>query len=120
MRGRWLVLTPEEWGRRHIVGYMVEYCGFAPQQVIEGYPVRVNGQMQRADIVAVGSDSQPLVVVECKEACVKIDDAVLRQVVRYNSVLGCRYIVMTNGMQTYCYRLSDGSYIPMSEFPHFE
>lgn len=120
VRGRWLVLTPEEWVRRHVVSYMVEYCGFLPQQIVEEYPVNLNGQMQRADIVAFGSDARPLVVIECKEPTIKIDDGVLCQVVRYNSVLGCRYVVMTNGIQTYCYHLHDGKYVPMSEFPRME
>lgn len=118
VRGRWLVLTPEEWVRRHVVEYMVGCCGFMPQQIVEEYPVNMNGQMQRADIVALGDDARPLVVVECKEPTIKIDDMVLRQAVRYNSVLGCRFMVLTNGLQTYCYQLSEGRYHPMSEFPH--
>jgi hypothetical protein len=42
-RGRWLVLTPEEWVRRHVVEYLRTECGFAQQQIIEEYPVNING-----------------------------------------------------------------------------
>ena len=120
VRGRWLVLTPEEWVRRHIVEYMVEECGFLAQQIIEEFPVCLNGMAQRADIVALGDDCRPLVVVECKEPGVKIDRAVLDQAVRYNSVLGCRYVVLSNGIDTFCYRHDDGYYTPITHFPHFE
>lgn len=120
VRGRWLVLTPEEWVRRHVVEYMRTQCGFAPQLIVEEYPVCINGMSQRADIVAMGDDARPRVVVECKEPSVKIDDGVLAQVVRYNSVLGCRYVVITNGLDTYCYRYDGGEYTPICCFPHAE
>lgn len=118
VRGRWLVLTPEEWVRRHVVEYMLSECGFEPQQIVEEYPVNINGMSQRADIVAIGSDAKPMVVVECKEPNVRIDRSVLDQAVRYNSILGCRYIVLTNGITTFCYILrEDGRYAPTATFP---
>lgn len=120
VRGRWLVLTPEEWVRRHVVDYMLSECGFTPQQIVEEYPVNINGMAQRADIVAINSCQRPLMVVECKEPNVKINDDVLRQVVRYNSVLGCRYIVLTNGMETFSWQHDGETYTPISHFPHFE
>ena len=119
-RGRWLVLTPEEWVRRHVVEYMRVECGFMAQQIVEEYPVLLNGMAQRADIVAMGCDARPMVVVECKEPGVKIDGKVVDQVVRYNSVLGGRYVVVTNGMDTYCYIHEEGKYSPMNSFPRAE
>ena len=118
VRGRWLVLTPEEWVRRHVVEYLLTECGFVPQQIIEEYPVNINGMAQRADIVAIGKENKPYIVVECKEPSVKIDQSVLNQVVRYNHVLGCRYIVITNGIDSFCYVLNDdGKYTPSPSFP---
>ena len=119
VRGRWLVLTPEEWVRRHVVGYMLSECGFKAQQIVEEYPVNINGMPQRADIVAVDGSAQPLVVVECKEPNIPISQAVLSQVLRYNSVLHCRYIVITNGIECFSYAMvEDGSYAPLDHFPH--
>lgn len=120
VRGRWLVLTPEEWVRRHVVEFLRTSCGYAPQLIVEEFQVQINGMSQRADIVVMGVDAMPLLVVECKEPSVKIDGGVLAQVVRYNSVLGCRYVVLTNGIDTYCYRCEAGEYTPMSSFPHAE
>ena len=118
VRGRWLVLTPEEWVRRHVVGYMLSECGFVAQQIVEESPVNINGMAQRADIVALNRETKPLVIVECKEPNVRIDQAVLDQVVRYNSVLHCRYVVVTNGMATYSFMLTEeGKYRPLDHFP---
>ena len=121
VRGRWLVLTPEEWVRRHVVEYLRSHCGFMAEQIVEEYPVAINGMAQRADIVAVGSDAQPLVVIECKEPGIVIGTETLRQAARYNTILGCRYIVITNGLTTHCFtRREEGGYAPIDHFPHFE
>ena len=118
VRGRWLVLTPEEWVRRHVVGYMLSNCGFLAQQIVEEYPVNINGMSQRADIVAIDGEARPAIVVECKEPNVCIDQSVLCQVVRYNSVLRCRYIVITNGVDCFSYAMAeDGTYTPLDHFP---
>ena len=118
VRGRWLMLTPEEWVRRHVVEYLRRECGFAPQLIVEEHPVTINGMAQRADIVVMGADLKPLMVVECKEPNVKISEEVLRQVTRYNNVLRCRYIALTNGITTYCYEHDGEKYNPINAFPH--
>ena len=117
VRGRWLVLTPEEWVRRHVVEYLRTECGYAPQLIVEEHPVPLNGMAQRADIVVIGADAKPHLIVECKEPNVKIDRQVLDQVVRYNSVLRCRYIVMTNGIDTYCYEYDGEQYRTIKVLP---
>ena len=65
VRQIYVVLTPEEWVRRHIVEYMLSDCGFLSEQIVEEYPVNINGMSQRADIVAIGNDAKPKIVVEC-------------------------------------------------------
>lgn len=118
VRGKWLVLTPEEWVRRHVVGYLVSECGFHPEQIAQEHPVEINTMAQRADIVAFDNNSKPYMLVECKEPNIKIDAAVLAQAVRYNSILHCPYIVITNGLNTFCYtHLEDGTYQPIDHFP---
>lgn len=118
VRGKWLVLTPEEWVRRHVVEYMLAECNIQPQQIIEEYPVEINTMAQRADIVAVDNSGKPRIIVECKEPNIKIDAEVLAQVVRYNSILRCQYMVITNGLTTYCYAYDkEGKCQPIKNFP---
>lgn len=117
VRGRWLVLTPEEWVRRHVVEHLITECGFLPQQIVEEYPVNINSMSQRADIVAMDNSCSPRIVVECKEPGVKLCSEVLAQAVRYNSIIRAPYIVITNGLQTFSYALHEGQYHPIAELP---
>ena len=62
LRGIYLVLTPEEWVRRHLIAYLVSHCGVLPKRIVQEYAVPVNGQPQRADVVVVGDGAEPLVL----------------------------------------------------------
>lgn len=118
LRGVWLVLTPEEWVRRHLINYLTEHCGVQKTLLRQECPVRVEGTSQRADVVVYGRDARPLLVAECKAPEIEIDAAVFAQVVRYNSVLDARYIVVTNGLKHFIHeRCEDGRYKPLTEFP---
>lgn len=117
LRGTWLVLTPEEWVRRHLVAYLVTACGAAPLRLVQEYPVALNGQPQRADVVVVDDTGRPLALAECKAPDIPIDRRVLAQAVRYNSVLGARYLLLTNGLKHFCYECRDGRYIALDAFP---
>ena len=83
-------------------------AGFRRRRWSSEYPVDINGTAQRADIVAFGSDGRPLVLVECKEHSTRIDNTVFSQAARYNAIVGCRHIVMTNGIETHCWRQESG------------
>lgn len=117
LRGIYLLLTPEEWVRRHLIDYLVSHCGARPKRIVQEYAVGVNGQPQRADVVVVGDDAGPLLVAECKAPGIAIGDETLAQVMRYNSVLAARYIVLTNGHRHYCYLCRDGELLPLDGFP---
>ena len=114
----WLVLTPEEWVRQHLKGHLVAACGVIPTRMVAEYPVSLNGQAQRADLVVVDDAGKPLLLAECKAPEVPIDRSTLDQAVRYNSVLGARYLILTNGLRHYCYEcVGEGCCQPLADFP---
>ena len=117
LRGIYLVLTPEEWVRQHLIAYLTTQCGVAPMRVVEEYAVPLNGQPQRADVVVVGDRGEPLLLAECKAPNVAIGRHTLAQAVRYNSVLQARYVVLTNGLRHYCCEWCDGQYVRLDGFP---
>lgn len=117
LRGVYLVLTPEEWVRQHLVAYLVSHCGAQPKRIVEEYAVPLNGQPQRADVVVVGDGGEPVLLAECKAPDIPVGERTLSQAVRYNSVLGARYIVLTNGRVHYCCELRDGRYVQLKGFP---
>lgn len=117
LRGIYLLLTPEEWVRRHLVAFLVGGCGADPGRIAQEHAVEVNGQSQRADVVVADTQGRPLLLAECKAPEIPIDGKVLAQAVRYNSVLGARYVVLTNGLRHYCYECCGGEYRRMTAFP---
>lgn len=122
LRRMWLVLTPEERVRRYLIACLVGCCGALAHRIVQEYPVPVNGQPQRADVVVVDAEGAPLLLAECKAPEVNLASAtvarqVVAQAVRYNSVLGARYVLVTNGLRHMCYECVDGRYEPLSAFP---
>lgn len=117
LRGIYLVLTPEEWVRQHLIAYLVSSCGVQPTRIVQEYAVALNGQPQRADVVVVGDRAEPLLLAECKAPGIAISDQTFAQAVRYNSVLHARYVILTNGLKHYCCELRGGEYVQLGGFP---
>ncbi|MEG0789913.1 MAG: type I restriction enzyme HsdR N-terminal domain-containing protein [Alistipes sp.] len=117
LRRIYLVLTPEEWVRRHLIEFLISDCAAPPKRIMQEYAVALNGQPQRADVVVVDHAGQPLLLAECKSAEVAIDDKTLSQAVRYNSVVGARYLILTNGLAHFCYEYCNGDYRSLPDFP---
>ena len=120
LRGKYLLLTPEERVRRHAIAFLVSHCGVAAHSIAQEFPVSVNGTAQRADIVVVGRDLSPAILVECKAPEVAINEQVWSQAVRYNAVLKARYIILTNGHQHLCAELTADGYRKLQQFPVME
>ncbi len=123
IRGMYLVLTPEEWVRQHLIAYLVGACRAAATSIVQEYPVAFNGQPQRADVVVMDREARPLLLAECKAPTVSIDEKVFAQAVRYNSMIGARYVVLTNGLKHYCFEWeaprdgAPGRYLRRESFP---
>lgn len=118
LRGLWVVLTPEEWVRRHVAGWLTAELGVVPQMIVEEYPVELNGQPQRADMVVVFPDGSVRLVVECKAPEVEVDSSVLAQAVRYNSVVRSPLLLLTNGISNRYFLTAD--FISYREIDNFE
>ncbi len=116
LRGKWLVLTPEEWVRQHTIAWLVRERHIPELRISQEYPVNINGQHQRADIVVIDEFAKPHILVECKAPEVAIDHEVVMQAIRYNAVVGARYIVLTNGKKLYCFEYAEGQYRAVKEF----
>ncbi len=122
VRSMYIVLTPEEWVRRHLVEFLLSHCNASLRSIVEEYPATINGMAQRADVVVVGNDGRPLLVAECKATDVDFKNKntlheVFLQASRYNAVIGARYMVLTNGLQHFCYELTPAGYVPLNQFP---
>ena len=112
LRNRYVVLTPEEWVRRHVVEWLMQSYSLLPVQIVLEYPVEIGGTHQRADVVVVDREGKPLLVVECKESGIdftrqEVVREVYAQAVRYNASLHAPQIMITNGLRHYCFGTDD-------------
>ncbi len=118
LRRCYLVLTPEEWVRQHLISMLINEKGISPVHIIQEYPINLNGQAQRADVVILDQSLRPAILIECKAPDVEITKEVLDQAVRYNSILKARHIMLTNGIQHHYYSTEDGiKYSAHNVFP---
>lgn len=105
IRKKYLVLTPEEWVRQHFINLLTTHYGYSKSLLrLEG-GLRYNLLQKRTDVVIYNNDGKPWLLVECKAADVAINRTVVEQASRYNLTLRCPILVVTNGLNTFCFKI---------------
>lgn len=97
VRKKWIILTPEEWVRQHVIAFLSEDLGYNLAQIAVEVQVKSMGQNRRSDIVVFSETLQPEIIVECKAPAVKISSKTLIQLGNYVNKLQGNYAWMTNG-----------------------
>ncbi len=115
VRKRWIVLTPEEWVRQNFLLYLVEVLGFQLSLIAVEKQIIIGEVKRRFDIVVYENNMQPLILVECKEMHVEINEKVLHQAIHYFTVIQSRYILVTNGLQTYGFEKKGTTIVAIAE-----
>ena len=120
LRRKWVVLTPEEWVRQHFAHYLTTALGVPPTFVANEVGVRLNGRQRRCDTVIYRRNLSPLCIVEYKRPTVTITAAVFDQIARYNMVLGCPWLIVSNGLHHFACRFDGTKYTFLPELPTYE
>jgi hypothetical protein len=97
IRHKWVVLTPEEWVRQNLIQYLIMELGYPKTLIAVEKQITTFENKSRFDIVVYGKNIKPLMIIECKQQLVKIDDSVLQQLLNYQTIVQCKYIMVTNG-----------------------
>lgn len=119
LRRRWVALTPEEEVRQKMLYLLVEHLQVPAGLVAVEYSLKVNGLDKRADAVVFGPDGAPLMVVECKAPTVELTPVVLDQALRYHFALKPRFLLLTNGTTTYCFKAEVQGLKPLDHLPDY-
>jgi len=101
VRKKFVILTPEEWVRQHVVNYLIQEKKYPQSLINVEKELKVNGTKKRYDIVAYNSDGSIYLMVECKAPTVKITQTVFDQIARYNLALNSDLLMVTNGLSHY-------------------
>jgi len=102
IRKKYLVLTPEEIVRQLIILYLIEEKNYPKNKIRVEMGLTVNELTKRCDILIFNKNFEPVLLVECKAATVKINQKVFEQIATYNMTLQVPYLLVTNGPQNYC------------------
>lgn len=107
VRRKWVVLTPEEWVRQHLLNLLIIDKVCPPGLIAVERGLTLNGLAKRADIVVHGAapGAPPLLLVECKAPEVRIDQRTFEQAARYNLVFQVPYLLVSNGLVHYACRV---------------
>jgi len=105
LRRKYVVLTPEEWVRQHVAHYLTAHLGYPRGLLSLERGHRYNQRQKRTDLVAMDAAGQPLLLVECKRPSVAITPAVAQQASTYNQTLRAPFLLLTNGLTHYCWRV---------------
>ena len=97
VRNKWVALTPEEFVRQHAIHFFIHDLNFPKGRIGVETEVVFHGMKRRADLVLYTREAFPLLIAEFKAPTVKIEEAVLSQTLRYNSVLKAPWLLISNG-----------------------
>jgi hypothetical protein len=101
IRKKFILLTPEEWVRQHVVHHFIYEKKFPKSLINVEKQIQVNGQTKRYDVVVYHPDGRLRVLVECKAPEVAISQATFDQIAQYNTALRADFLMVTNGLNHY-------------------
>ena len=118
IRKKFVLLTPEEWVRQHVIQDLL-HKGISKTRLSIEKQFEVMGQQKRFDVVVAGSNASIALLVECKAPEVPITQATFDQIARYQLALNANYLMVTNGLaHIYCQiDYTQQTYHFMPDFP---
>jgi Type I restriction enzyme R protein N terminus (HSDR_N) len=101
IRKKFIILTPEEWVRQHVVEYLIQEKKYPKSYINVEKLLKINDLKKRYDIVVFNPDGSIFLLVECKAPEIKIAQTTFDQIARYNMVLKSEFLMLTNGLNHY-------------------
>ena len=108
LRKKEIAATPEEKVRQWFI------------QRLSEVGMKYGAKTYRADILAYDRSGAPLLVVECKRPDVQLSEETARQAMRYNMVLGVRWLMLTNGARVLVFHREGDTFLPQGQIPNYE
>jgi type I site-specific restriction endonuclease len=122
IRKKFIILTPEEWVRQHVIRFLLEDKKFPKSLINVEKVLKVNGLRKRYDVVVYNSDGSILVLIECKAPEIKTAQATFDQIARYNMTLDAQFLMVTNGLNHYFCKMDfeNEKYEFLTELPNYK
>ena len=122
LRRKFVALTPEEWVRQHFIHFLVDHKGYPASLLANEVQLRVGDKTVRADSVIYDTSLRPLMIVEYKAPSIALTQKVFDQISVYNLLLHVDYLVVSNGLETYCCKMDydNQKYLFLQDIPDYE
>lgn len=122
LRKKYLVLTPEEWVRQHMISFLVEFKQYPKSLFALERSILYNNLQKRFDILILDRKGQPFLLIECKSTEVKLSQKTVEQVAVYNKSIGAAYMGISNGRQHLflAFIQNEQKYTQLSDLPEFQ
>lgn len=120
IRKKFVVLTPEEWVRQHVIHYLIEVKHFPVALLAVEREIDLYGLRRRFDVVVFDRTGNPWLLIECKAPSVVLNRQVFDQAFRYNITLEAPYVAITNGVKHFCGKIERSrGFVFLSDFPDY-
>ena len=121
IRKKYVVLTPEEWVRQHVVLFLIEEKKYPISLIAVEKQLKINSLLKRTDIVVFNTKGTPEILIECKAPSVAISQATFDQIARYNLTAQSNYLMVTNGLNHYFCQIDkeNETYVFLKEIPNY-
>ncbi|MEZ4903074.1 MAG: type I restriction enzyme HsdR N-terminal domain-containing protein [Spirosomataceae bacterium] len=118
-RKKYLLITPEEWVRQHVLHWLLNEYRYPKSLIKTESGLRYHQLTKRSDILVFDRSAKPFMLVECKASHIVLTDQVLQQAIRYNAVLKAPYLLISNGLSHFLYKIENGVALPVTQMPAF-
>jgi hypothetical protein len=119
IRKKFIILTPEEWVRQHVVQFLMDEKKFSKSLINVEKVLVLNQMKKRYDVVVYNPDGSIHLIVECKAPQIEISQETFDQIARYNLSLNATYLMVTNGLQHYFCQMDykNQAYVFLKDLP---
>ncbi|MEO5500427.1 MAG: type I restriction enzyme HsdR N-terminal domain-containing protein [Ginsengibacter sp.] len=120
IRKKWLTLTPEEWVRQNMIGYLQSIKDYPVSLMAIEKEIKLGSLSKRCDIVIYDREAQPWMIIECKEMNVPLSQKTLEQVLRYHGAMPVPFLIITNGLYCMGFKKQKDQFYEIDFFPDYE
>jgi hypothetical protein len=120
IRKKWLVLTPEEWVRQNILQFLLLKKNYPASLIAIEKEIRLGELKKRCDIVVYNRNSEPWMIIECKEMNVSLSQKTIDQILRYHITLPATFLIISNGSYSFGFERKENQFMQIDAFPDFE
>jgi len=98
VRKKYIILTPEEWVRQHVIEFLIEKRNFSAALMTVERGLKYNKLQKRFDLRVHNSLGEVLLLVECKAPNVSLTEETFMQSLTYAQKSKPTTIMLTNGL----------------------